>query len=122
MRRTIARKAWIEYAPSRSATRPRRGGPRSSKGVHLVVEQWRKWLEHFNLQRYVRRQPLILLNGLLGQSESWFRNLPYWQRYFDVHTPNVLVYDGPTLHGRIDRGEPISVDYLVEQLRRYLSE
>jgi pimeloyl-ACP methyl ester carboxylesterase len=86
-----------------------------------VVGQWRKWLERFKLHRYARRQPLVLINGLSEQSESWFRNLPYWRRYFDVYLPNVLVYDGPGLHERIDKGEPISVDYLVEQLHLYLT-
>ena len=86
-----------------------------------MVGQWRKWLERFKLHRYARRQPVILINGLSEQPESWFRNLPYWRRYFDVYAPNVLVYDGPGLHRRIDSGEPISVDYLVEQLHHYLT-
>jgi pimeloyl-ACP methyl ester carboxylesterase len=86
-----------------------------------VVGQWRKWLERFKLHRYARRQPLVLINGLSEQSESWFRNLPYWRRYFDVYLPNMLVYDGPGLHERIDKGEPITVDYLVEQLHLFLT-
>jgi pimeloyl-ACP methyl ester carboxylesterase len=62
----------------------------------------------------------VLINGLTEQAESWFRNDTFWRRYFDVHMPNVLVYDGPALHRRIDEGLPISVDYLVEQLHQYL--
>lgn len=73
-----------------------------------------------NHSRYARRPPLILLNGLAEQSESWFCNLDIWRRHFDVFLPNLLVYEGPALHGRIDAGEPISVDYLVEQLHAYL--
>src|SRR6516165_4856998 len=122
MRRTIARDRDGRNTPRRaSARQPRRGGPRRPKGVQLVVGQWRKWLERFKLHRYARRQPVILINGLSEQPESWFRNLPYWRRYFDVYTPNVLVYDGPGLHRRIDTGEPVSVDFLVEQLHHYLS-
>jgi pimeloyl-ACP methyl ester carboxylesterase len=86
-----------------------------------VVGQWRTWLDLFKLHRYARRQALVLINGLSEQSESWFRNLPYWRRYFDVFLPNLLVYDGPGLHERIDQGLPISVDYLVEQLHLYLT-
>ena len=67
-----------------------------------------------------RRQPLILLNGLAEQAESWFRNHSFWGRHFEVYLPNLLVYDGPALHQRIDAGLPISVDYLVEQLQHYL--
>jgi pimeloyl-ACP methyl ester carboxylesterase len=65
---------------------------------------------------------MVLINGLSEQSESWFRNLPFWRRYFDVFMPNMLVYDGPGLHARIDQGQPISVDYLVEQLHQYLTQ
>jgi pimeloyl-ACP methyl ester carboxylesterase len=63
---------------------------------------------------------LVLLNGLAEQAESWFRNLPFWRRHFEVYTPNLLVYDGSALHQRIDEGLPITVDYLVEQLHHYL--
>jgi pimeloyl-ACP methyl ester carboxylesterase len=86
-----------------------------------VVGQWRKWFERFKLHPYARRQPLVLINGLSEQSESWFRNLSFWRRYFDVYLPNILVYDGPGLHQRIESGQPISVDYLVEQLHLYLT-
>lgn len=81
---------------------------------------WRKWLARFQSDRYARRPPLVLLNGLAEQAESWFRNLPYWRRHFDVFTPNLLVYDGSALHRRIEEDLPISVDYLVEQLHHYL--
>jgi pimeloyl-ACP methyl ester carboxylesterase len=86
-----------------------------------VVGQWQKWLESFKLHPYARRQVMVLLNGLSEQSESWFRNVPFWRRYFDVFMPNLLVYDGPGLHARIDQGLPITVDYLVEQLHLYLT-
>ncbi len=86
-----------------------------------MVGQWRKWLERFKLNRYARRQALVLINGLSEQPESWFRNLPYWRRYFDVFMPNLLVYDGPGLHERIDQGLPIDMDYLVGQLHLYLT-
>jgi pimeloyl-ACP methyl ester carboxylesterase len=94
---------------------------REPRGASIVVGQWRKWLERFKLHPYARRQAMVLINGLSEQAESWFRNLSYWRRYFDVYTPNMLVYDGPGLHQRIDSGLPISVDYLVEQLHLYLT-
>jgi pimeloyl-ACP methyl ester carboxylesterase len=77
-------------------------------------------LERFKLHPYARRQSMVLINGLSEQPESWFRNHWYWRRYFDVYMPNMLVYDGPGLHKRIDAGEPVSVDWLVEQLHDYL--
>jgi pimeloyl-ACP methyl ester carboxylesterase len=70
--------------------------------------------------RYQRRPPLVLINGLAEQSESWYCNLEEWRKHFDVHTPNLLVYDSDHLHRRIDAGEPIDVDFLVEQARIYV--
>jgi pimeloyl-ACP methyl ester carboxylesterase len=84
-----------------------------------VVGRWRSWLER-KIHPYARRQPMVLINGLAEQPESWFRNHWFWRRYFDVYMPNLLVYDGPALHRRIDEGQPISVDYLVEELHRFL--
>ena len=87
-----------------------------------MVGQLTNLFERFRSEPYARRQPLVLLNGLAEQAESWFRNVPYWRRYFDVHLPNLLVYDGAALHRRIDARQPISVDYLVEQLHLYLEQ
>jgi pimeloyl-ACP methyl ester carboxylesterase len=93
---------------------------RASKEHKPVVGLWSNWLERFNLRPYARRQSMVLINGLSEQAESWFRNHTHWRRWFDVYMPNMLVYDGPGLHARIDEGQPITVDYLVEQLHQYL--
>jgi pimeloyl-ACP methyl ester carboxylesterase len=85
-----------------------------------VVAAWRNWLERFKNDVYARRQPMVLINGLSEQAESWFRNVGYWRRFFDVHLPNLLVYDGLALHRRIESGEPVSVPYLVDRLHEYL--
>lgn len=71
---------------------------------------------------YARRQPLILINGLAEQQESWFRNRRFWGRFFDVHMPQLLCYEGAALHRRIEAGQPITVAYLVEQLHTYLDQ
>ena len=73
-------------------------------------------------RQYGRRQPLILLNGLAEQAESWYRNRRFWARYFDVHVPNILVYEGEALHKRIASKAPVDVDYLVEQLHAYVTQ
>jgi pimeloyl-ACP methyl ester carboxylesterase len=70
--------------------------------------------------RYQRRPPLVLINGLAEQAESWYANVEAWRKHFDVHTPNLLVYDGPLLHRRIESGAAIDIDFLVEQLRLYI--
>ncbi len=70
--------------------------------------------------QYHRRPPLVLINGLAEQSESWFCNVDVWRRKFDVHTPNILAYDAASIHRRIEEKLPIDIDYLVEQLRIYL--
>jgi pimeloyl-ACP methyl ester carboxylesterase len=85
-----------------------------------VMGFWSYWLDRFRTPAYARRQSLILINGLSEQPESWFRNHVFWRRYFDVHIPNILVYDGPALRARIDENLPVTVDYLVEQLHLYL--
>lgn len=85
-----------------------------------MAAPWRSWLAPFQNHPYARRQPLVLINGLAEQAESWFRNHPFWRQHFDVYMPNLLVYDGPALHRRIEQGLPISVEYLVEQLHAYL--
>jgi pimeloyl-ACP methyl ester carboxylesterase len=85
-----------------------------------MVGKWRAWLQSLSPNAYARRQPLILVNGLAEQAESWFRNHRFWRKHFDVHMPNMLAYEGEALHHRIEEGLPISVDYLVEQLHFYL--
>jgi pimeloyl-ACP methyl ester carboxylesterase len=77
-------------------------------------------LERIRPKAYGRRQPLVLINGLAEQAESWFRNRRFWSRYFDLHLPNFLVYDGDAIHKRIDEKQEVSVDYLVGQLHAYL--
>jgi pimeloyl-ACP methyl ester carboxylesterase len=78
--------------------------------------------ERFRPKHYGRRQPLILINGLAEQAESWYRNRRYWSRFFDVHAPNILSYEGEALHRRIAARQPITVDYLVEQLHTYVDQ
>lgn len=77
---------------------------------------------HRRPDAYGRREPLVLLNGLAEQAESWYRNQRYWRRYFDVHVPNIIAYEGAALHRRIDQDQSISVGFLVQQLHLYLEE
>lgn len=73
-------------------------------------------------RRYGRKQPLVLINGLAEQAESWYRNRKFWGRFFEVHTPNILAYEGEALHRRVAAKEPVTVDYLVTQLHTYLDQ
>jgi|SRR5262245_6428512 len=79
-------------------------------------------LERLRPKLYARRQPLVLLNGLAEQTESWYRNRKFWSRYFEVHAPNIIAYEGDALHRRIANKEPITVEYLVQQLHTYLDQ
>ena len=83
----------------------------------------RKW---FDLPRllhtYKRRMPLVLINGLAEQPESWFANRIHLSRHFDVKIPEILVYDGDSLHEHIDAGGEVTVDYLADRLAVYLDE
>src|SRR4051812_9308870 len=82
----------------------------------------RKLFELPSFQKYKRPAPLILVNGLAEQAESWFANRQHWSRHFDVKVPEILVYDGDSLHRRIDEGGEITVDYLTDRLADYLDE
>jgi pimeloyl-ACP methyl ester carboxylesterase len=79
-------------------------------------------IERFRPKTYGRRPPVVLLNGLAEQAESWYRNRRFWGRFFEIHMPNILVYEGEALHRRIASKEPVSVDYLVRQLHTYLDQ
>src|SRR5262249_5235817 len=91
-------------------------------GAKAMVAKLPVWFTRLRPRPYGRKPSLILINGLAEQAESWYRNHRYWRRYFDVYMPNLLVYDGEALHERIEKGMPISVDYLVEQLHTYVTQ
>jgi pimeloyl-ACP methyl ester carboxylesterase len=69
---------------------------------------------------YCRAQPLILVNGLAEQGESWYLNRTAWQKHYDVHLPGVLVYDGPVMQQRLAGREPININFLTDRLEEYL--
>jgi pimeloyl-ACP methyl ester carboxylesterase len=79
-------------------------------------------IERVRPRKYGRKHSLILINGLAEQPESWYRNARFWGRFFDVHMPNLMAYEGDALHRRIKSGEPISVEYLVDQLHHYVEQ
>lgn len=70
----------------------------------------------------VGEEPLVLVNGLAEQSESWFRNRRVWARKFDVHAPEILSYGGESLHRHIEAGGVVDLDYLTGRLEVYLDE
>lgn len=70
-----------------------------------MASKVRKWFELPRmLNDYKRGLPLILVNGLAEQSESWFANRRHLSHHFDVKIPEILVYNGEALHKRIDSG------------------
>lgn len=79
-------------------------------------------IDRFRPRHYGRKAPVVLLNGLAEQAETWYRNRKFWGRFFDVHTPNILAYEGAAMHRRIAAKQPVSVDYLVGQLHTYLDQ
>ncbi len=88
-----------------------------------MTPNMRKWFELPPLlNMYKRRLPLVLINGLAEQSESWFGNRVYLSRHFDVKVPELLVYDGDALHRWIDSGGEVTVDYLTKRLAHFLDE
>lgn len=73
-----------------------------------------------NLGRYQTRPPMILVNGLAEQCDSWCTNRHVWSKQFDVKVPELLVYDGDALHRHIESGGEVSVDYLADRLHTFL--
>jgi pimeloyl-ACP methyl ester carboxylesterase len=83
----------------------------------------RNWFDLADLHRgYKGRFPVVLVNGLAEQSESWFANRAVLSRDFDLQVPEILVYDGDAIHAQIDAGGEINVDYLADRLCRFLEE
>ena len=80
----------------------------------------RLWSGGRGTPSYSRRVPLVLINGLAEQAESWYCNLDAWRRHFEVHTPHLLAYEGAALHRHIEAGYPVDIAYLVERLHEYL--
>jgi pimeloyl-ACP methyl ester carboxylesterase len=85
-----------------------------------MLQQIRKLLGIPSSDAYRRRQSLILVNGLAEQGESWYLNRNVWQQRYDVHSPGVLVYDGPVMQERLAEGEPINISFLTDRLEEYL--
>lgn len=83
---------------------------------------WKGLLSSLRPKKYGRKHTLVLLNGLAEQPETWFRNIRFWGRYFDVLTPNLLAYNGEHFQNRLKADLPITIDFLVEQLHTYLTQ
>lgn len=71
---------------------------------------------------YRSASPLILVNGLAEQQESWYPNRTVWQRHFEVHAPGLLVYGGAVMRQRLEQHQPITVDFLTNRLAEYLDK
>jgi pimeloyl-ACP methyl ester carboxylesterase len=74
------------------------------------------------VHNYKRSVPLVLVNGLAEQAESWFANRSYLARDFDLKIPEILVYDGDALHRLIESGGEVTVAYLADRLGHFLDE
>jgi abhydrolase domain-containing protein 6 len=85
-----------------------------------MLQQFLKLLGIPSSDTYRRAQPLILVNGLAEQGESWYLNRSVWQKHYDVHLPGILVYDGPVMQERLAGGGPINIDFLTDRLAEYL--
>jgi abhydrolase domain-containing protein 6 len=113
------------------AARPNRGGNHHpadaiagpSEVMGTMPPDVRKW---FDLPRVLhhnkRRMPLVLVNGLAEQPETWFANRMHLARHFDIKVPEFLVYDGDALHRHLDGGGEVTVDYLADRLSLFLDE
>ena len=83
---------------------------------------WKGFFDRVRPKKYGRKHSLLLINGLAEQQESWYRNARFWGRFFEVHQPNLMAYEGDALHRRIKSGEPVSVEYLRDQLHTFVDQ
>lgn len=88
---------------------PTKPAPKPFFNIHLV-------------RGYRRPTPLVLVNGLAEQAESWFANRVALSRDFDLKVPEILVYNGDALHRHIEAGGEVTIDYLADRLAVYLDE
>ena len=83
----------------------------------------RNWFDLADLMHtYKRRAPVILVNGLAEQAESWFANRAALSRDFELKVPEILVYDGDAIHSQIESGGEITVEYLADRLCEFLDQ
>jgi pimeloyl-ACP methyl ester carboxylesterase len=85
-----------------------------------MLQQILKRLGVHSSDAYRRGPPVILVNGLAEQGESWYLNRSVWQKHYEVHSPGVLVYDGPIMQDRLAGRQPINIDFLTDRLAEYL--
>lgn len=71
---------------------------------------------------YQRPSPVVLVNGLAEQGESWFATRPELSRRYDVMVPELLTYAGASLHRHIESGGEVTVEYLAGRLASYLHD
>src|SRR5262249_26262760 len=121
----MGRGAWYGQGPRATSARScgaRHPGPPQSAACdpgetpRPMKPDVRKLFDLSRCREYKRPSPLVPVNGLAEQSESWFANRTHLSRHFDVKVPELLVYDGDSLHQRIDEGGEVTVDYLAERL------
>ncbi len=117
--------AGLTAGPGWSTPSTRSTPPAAIRQRGVLVTMNPKVRNFFDIHRligYERPDPLILVNGLAEQSESWFANRRQLSRHFDVKVPEILVYDGDSLHRHIEAGGEVTVDYLADRLATYLDE
>ncbi len=87
---------------------------------HRMLQQFLNLIGISPSDAYRPAQPLVLVNGLAEQGESWYLNRSEWQKHYQVHSPGLIVYDGPVMQERLAGGDPINIDFLTDRLAEYL--
>ncbi len=64
-----------------------------------------------------KKSPVVLVNGLAEQYESWFFNMTPLGEHFVVHCPNLFLYDSDAYLKELQQ---VSVDWVVNRLKQYL--
>ncbi len=82
--------------------------------IDVFLKQILKQLIQVNFKK---KDPLVLVNGLAEQYESWFFNVPFLTEHFTVHCPNLFLYQTEAFFSEFKK---ISVEWVEKRLETYL--
>lgn len=77
----------------------------------------KKAIRHLIKINFKKKEPLILINGVAEQYESWYFNVPSLNEEFVVHWPNLYLFDSDNYLRELQK---VSVEWMAKRLETYL--
>lgn len=73
--------------------------------------------KQLRLTNFVKKPPLVLVNGVAEQYESWYFNVTSLSEHFVVHWPNFYLFKEDNYLKELSK---VSVDWVVDRVKNYL--